>query len=176
MDRYSSLTAEDLVVACVDFGDQTVWEEFVRRFHPVIASVAVRIARRWRETSPAAIDDLVQEIHLKFCENNCELLRKFEPRHPDSIFGYIKVVSAKVTTHIKDQARLGAMTVLAVVSEEVEHGLTPPPARLWRKLKNGSAAVIVSPVCGDAIKIASRIKDQARGGDAPVLRPPFEAV
>ena len=58
---YRNLSATELVRACVDSADQEAWGEFVRRFQPVIAGVALRTARRWGEASPLVIEDLVQE-------------------------------------------------------------------------------------------------------------------
>ena len=93
---YSSLSAEVLVRACAQPGDPAAWEEFVRRFHRLVATVAMRTAARWGETARQVIDDLVQETYLKLCADGCRLLREFESRHPDAIYGYLKVVTANV--------------------------------------------------------------------------------
>ena len=99
---YVAQSAEDLVLACMRTGDAAAWEEFVRRFHRLIATVALRVARRWGETSPHVIDELVQETYLKLCSDNFRLLRRFEPRHPDAFYGYLKVVTANlVHDHFK---------------------------------------------------------------------------
>jgi RNA polymerase sigma-70 factor (ECF subfamily) len=93
---YSSLSPEELVRTCAQSGDAAAWQEFVQRFHCVIASVVLRTARHWREPSPHVVDDLVQETYLKLCADGSRLLREFEPRYPDSIFGYLKIVAANV--------------------------------------------------------------------------------
>ncbi len=93
---YQNLAATELVRACVDSADPGAWEEFVRRFQPTIAGVALRTARRWGESSPLVLEDLVQETFVKICADRRRLLRDFEPRHPEAFFGYLKVVTARV--------------------------------------------------------------------------------
>ena len=96
MPYYTDLAATELVRACVDSADPGPWEEFVRRFQPTIAGVALRTARRWGETSPLVLEDLVQETFVKICADRRRLLREFEPRHPEAFFGYLKVVTTRV--------------------------------------------------------------------------------
>jgi RNA polymerase sigma-70 factor (ECF subfamily) len=99
---HSSLTPEDLVRACTDSFDRDVWEEFIRRFHRVIATTALRTAQLGSPNPNSLIDDLVQETYLKLCADDCRLLRTFRSRSPGSIFGYIKVVTANVVRdHLK---------------------------------------------------------------------------
>lgn len=92
----ASLSPEELVRVCTQSGDPIAWEEFIRRFHRLIAGVVLRTARHWGEPSSQFVDDLVQETYLKLCDHNCRLLREFESQHPDSIFGFLKVVAANV--------------------------------------------------------------------------------
>lgn len=73
-----------------------MWQEFIRRFRPVIATAVLRTARHWGEPSPHTVDDLVQETYLKLCDDDNRLLRSFESRHPDAIFGFLKVVAVNV--------------------------------------------------------------------------------
>ena len=93
---YSSFSPNDLVRACAGSKNPAVWEEFIRRFHPVVARVVLRTARRWGEPSRQVLDDLIQETYLKLCEDDSRLLRSFQPRFPDAIFGFLKVVAANV--------------------------------------------------------------------------------
>ena len=74
-----------------------VWEEFVRRFHPLIAGVVARTARRWVAVTAALVDDLVQETYLKLCTEEFRRLRDFQSRHEDAIYGYLKAVAYTVT-------------------------------------------------------------------------------
>ena len=56
---FAPRSTEELVLKCVESGDAAAWEEFIRRFHPPIARVALRVARRWGACTPQLIDDLV---------------------------------------------------------------------------------------------------------------------
>src|ERR1700722_8776506 len=94
--RYSALQAEQLIQVCVDTGQTGAWEEFIRRFNPLIARVALRTARRWGDPPSSVVEDLVQETYLKLCAENCRLLRDFKSTHPEAIYGFLKVVATNV--------------------------------------------------------------------------------
>src|SRR5712671_627325 len=93
---YSALTPADLAILCFKTTNEAAWAEFVLRFHPLIARVAIRVARKWGEGSTQAIDDLIQETYLKLYENRGTFVETFKPVHPDAIFGYIKVFTANL--------------------------------------------------------------------------------
>ena len=96
MARYSELSPVELVRECAGARDTELWAEFIRRFQPVIAAAVLRTARQRGEPSRQLLDDLIQDTYLKLCENESRLLRSFQPRHEDSIYGYLKVVAANV--------------------------------------------------------------------------------
>jgi len=99
---YAALSAERLILACTQTREGAAWEEFVRRFHRLIATVALRVARRWGDSSRQVVDDLVQETYLKLCADNFHILRSFKSQHPDAFYGYVKVVTANlVHDHFK---------------------------------------------------------------------------
>ena len=79
---------------CAESADPAIWEEFVRRFHRLIATTVLRRVARRREPSLAVLDDIIQEVYLKLCRDNCRVLREFTSLHPDAIFGYLKVIAA----------------------------------------------------------------------------------
>jgi RNA polymerase sigma-70 factor (ECF subfamily) len=85
------MSAEELARTCFQGGDESAWLEFIRRFNPLIASVALRVARQCGEASPQVIDDLMQETYLKLCSERIHILEKFRPDHPNAIYGFIKV-------------------------------------------------------------------------------------
>jgi RNA polymerase sigma-70 factor (ECF subfamily) len=93
---YSALKPDELVLTCLRTGGEPAWQEFVRRFHPLITRVVFRTAGQWGEGSPQVIDDLVQDTYLKLCADRERLLRTFKPDHPDAIYGYIKVFTANL--------------------------------------------------------------------------------
>ena len=117
MLRYSSLSPDDLVKACAGSKDPAIWQEFIRRFRPVIATAVIRTANRFGNPSRQTLDDLVQETYLKLCDDDCRLLRSFESRHPDAIFGFLKVVAGNVANdHFKSALaeKRGAVVTEAV--------------------------------------------------------------
>ena len=116
MLSYLRYPSEELVKACASSKDENAWLEFVRRFRAVIAGAVLRTAQGWGELSRSQIDDLIQDTYLKLCENDCQLLRSFQPRQEDSIFGFLKVVAANVVhDHFKSAlaAKRGAAKTVA---------------------------------------------------------------
>jgi RNA polymerase sigma-70 factor (ECF subfamily) len=100
----SLLSATELLRACLDEGSPEFWEEFIRRFEPLILAVVVRTARRYGIQAQAEYQDLLQETYLKMCADRCRALRAFAPQHPDSVFAFLKVLTANVV-HDRCQAR-----------------------------------------------------------------------
>jgi RNA polymerase sigma-70 factor, ECF subfamily len=150
---YSVIPPEDLVVACVDSGDDSAWAEFVRRFHPLIAGVVIRVARQWGETSPQAMDDLVQETYLKLCSDRSRVLRSFKSTHKDAIYGFIKVFTANLThDHLKasrSQKRGGAVEMASMNDEpraECTARMEHTDVFLERKLLVGKVAACLEGI------------------------------
>jgi RNA polymerase sigma-70 factor (ECF subfamily) len=108
--HHESAIAE-LIASCLDGDKETAWCEFVSRFQPLIASVILRIARRYGRSDRDLVDDLVQETFLRLCKNQGRALRQFLERLETAIFGYLKVVAASVVTDyfrsLNAQKRLG---------------------------------------------------------------------
>jgi RNA polymerase sigma factor (sigma-70 family) len=119
---YTAISPEDLVFACLRSAEESAWVEFVRRFHPLIASVVLRLARQWGQTSPQAIDDLIQDAYLKLCADRGLILQNFRPAHKDAIYGYIKVFTANlVHDHFKaarSQKRGGVAVTTSIEAAE----------------------------------------------------------
>jgi RNA polymerase sigma-70 factor (ECF subfamily) len=97
---YAKFSSTQLVAACTaskaGLKDERAWAEFINRFQSVIAAAVLRTARRWCEPSNPQLDDLIQDTYLKLCEDDSRLLRSFQPRHQDSIYGFLKVVASNV--------------------------------------------------------------------------------
>jgi RNA polymerase sigma-70 factor, ECF subfamily len=92
----SSRSEEELIRACAESGSAEDWEEFVQRFHGMIAAVVIRTTSRWGASSPALVDDLVQETYLKICGDRKRLLSEFRPQHSEAFYGYLKVVTVNI--------------------------------------------------------------------------------
>ena len=89
------LSPEALIQRCISV-DAAAWQEFMRRYYRLIAGVVIRTSQKWRESSPTTMDDLIQETYLKLCADDYRLLRAYDPKHPDAIYGYLKVITANV--------------------------------------------------------------------------------
>src|SRR5271156_3667595 len=96
VESYSSISIEELVRECSASRSPRAWEEFVRRFHRLIATVTLRTASRLGDSSKQTVDDLIQETYLKLCADDFRILRSFEHQYPDAFTGYVKVVTANV--------------------------------------------------------------------------------
>src|SRR5271165_789107 len=91
------ISINDLAQACAHSADAAEWEELLRRSTPLVSLVALRVIRLWTDgSSPAIVDDIVQEVFLKVCEQERRILRDFEPRGEDSFLGLLRIVSASV--------------------------------------------------------------------------------
>jgi len=96
MDGFST-SVNDLAKSCAQSASAAEWEEFLRRCLPLASLVALRVSRLWLNTpSPSAVDDIVQEVFLKLCEQERRILRDFEPRGEDSFLGLLRIVTASV--------------------------------------------------------------------------------
>jgi RNA polymerase sigma factor (sigma-70 family) len=128
--RYSLLATAELLRACAGSKDEGAWSEFIRRFQVVIAAAVLSAARHWDEPTRPQLDDLTQETYLKLCENDSRLLRSFQPRHEDSIYGFLKVVAANVVhDHFKSAlaAKRGAGEIEAIIEPaQMEYLKTVP--------------------------------------------------
>jgi RNA polymerase sigma-70 factor, ECF subfamily len=94
--NYSDLSPPELFAACARGGDADSWQEFIRRFNPVIARSVLRVVMQHGAPDKALIDDLLQETYLKLCANDCRLLRNFVSHDPQSAFSFMKVVATSV--------------------------------------------------------------------------------
>jgi RNA polymerase sigma-70 factor (ECF subfamily) len=123
---YKTLPPAELMLHCLRTGEESAWGEFVRRFQPLIAGVAFRIARQHGSTSSHTIDDLVQETYLKLYSERLRILRSFTPASGEAVYGYVKVFTANlVKDHFKEHcaAKRGGAVVTTSIDESsrVEH-------------------------------------------------------
>jgi RNA polymerase sigma factor (sigma-70 family) len=93
---YAEVTGEELLGLCAEGGNAPAWEEFLRRFHPLIISIVTRTARRYTPAYAQVVEDLAQDVYLKLNAKGAHVLRRFQSRHPGSSFSYIKVITANV--------------------------------------------------------------------------------
>jgi RNA polymerase sigma-70 factor (ECF subfamily) len=132
-------SVNDLARACSRSADAAEWEELVRRSTPLASVVALRVSRVWLSSpSPAAVDDIVQEVFLKLCEQERRILADFEPRGEDSFLGLLSVVAASVANdyfrRIYSAKRGGKVVINPLGEDEVQLSAasTHPAARMQR--------------------------------------------
>lgn len=127
LEPHASVSIEELVRRCASSGSPEAWEEFVRRFHRLIATVILRTAGRLGDASKQTVDDLLQETYLKLCADNCRILRSFQQQHPDAFTGYVKVITANVVRdHFKS---LHTQKRGAGQLDQIEEDFVPPAAQ-----------------------------------------------
>lgn len=94
---YSQISVNQLAQVCAKSADAAEWEEFLRRTTPLASLVVARVARLWVSVSaPAIVDDIVQEVYVKLCEQERRILRDFTPRGEDSFLGLLRIVAGSV--------------------------------------------------------------------------------
>lgn len=120
---YRSLSCDELLRACVDSGNAEAWEEFVRRFEPLIRGAIWCVARKYRDNNSATVAELVQDTFCKFCANDCRVLRKFKPTHEYACRAWVKVVAGNVA---RDHYRPTAPPVIDEDISELEDFLADP--------------------------------------------------
>src|SRR5580658_10706243 len=127
----SLVCINELAQACAHSADAAEWEEFLCRTTPLASLVAARIARLWMNAPSATlVDDIVQEVFLKLCEQQRRILREFEPRGDDSFLGLLRMVAASVANdyfrRLYSAKRGGKVVTMSLVDEAVEpHGARP---------------------------------------------------
>lgn len=123
-------SVNELAKACAHSAEATEWEEFLRRCAPVATMVATRIARLWLGTAtPSIVDDIVQEVFLKLCEQERRILRDFAPRGEDSFLGLLRVVCASVANDYfrrQHSEKRGGKVVTLVIDESHASAIRVP--------------------------------------------------
>jgi RNA polymerase sigma-70 factor, ECF subfamily len=121
MDKLKA-PVNELARACAHSADAREWEELLRRCTPVAALVAGRITRMWLgSATPSVVDDIVQEVFLKLCEQQRRILREFRPRGEDSFLGLLRVVTASVANDYfrrQHSEKRGGKVVTTAIEEE----------------------------------------------------------
>jgi RNA polymerase sigma-70 factor (ECF subfamily) len=125
-------SVNDLAKACAHSADAAEWQQFVARCVPLASLVALRISRMWMsDPSPGTVDDIVQEVFLKLCEQQRRILRDFEPRGEDSFLGLLRTVTASVANdyfrRLYSVKRGGKVVTMPLLDEDMQ--LHPDAAR-----------------------------------------------
>lgn len=115
-------SVNDLAKACARSADAAEWQVFLARCAPLVSLVALRICRLWtNHAQPAIVDDIVQEVFLKLCDQERRILREFQPRGEDSFLGLLRVVAASVGNDYfrrQSSAKRGGKVVTSSLNED----------------------------------------------------------
>src|ERR1039457_6747074 len=145
-------SVNDLAKACSHSADAAEWEEFVRRCVPLASLVAVRVSRLWLNApSPATVDDIVQEVFLKPCQQARRILKDFEPRGDDSFLGLLRVVSASVANDYFRRiysAKRGGKVITTQLDEDGGLGQAPGASQDGRQTGQMQRSVLLSQLDG----------------------------
>jgi len=118
----AGLSVNELAKACAHSSNASEWEEFLRRCTPLASLIVARVVRVWTKTaSPAMVDDILQEVFLKLCEQERRILRDFEAREEDSFFALLRIVSGSVANDYfrrLNSAKRGGKSVTGSLSED----------------------------------------------------------
>jgi RNA polymerase sigma-70 factor (ECF subfamily) len=130
-DNDAEITNRQLLAECLQTGSVDAWQEFVRRFQPLISGVVAQVVRRNGIVAPALVDDLVQDTYVRLCADNYKLLHKFNGQHENSLFGYLKVTAVSVALDyfksLHSQKR-GGGAPSASLEEGDRHQAIPTPS------------------------------------------------
>jgi DNA-directed RNA polymerase specialized sigma24 family protein len=95
--NYRDFSDRELLERCLSpQRDEAAWNEFVRRFRPIIAGVVFNCLNRWKKPHKDLIDDRVHESFIKLVAGDYKALRNFEFRHENSLRGFLKVIASNV--------------------------------------------------------------------------------
>ena len=86
----------ELLQLCLSTDAEEHWREFVRKTQPLMASVIINTVRRWKQSAPSLVDDLIQNTYVKLFDNDKKALRSIKNEHENTIFGYLKVIASNV--------------------------------------------------------------------------------
>jgi len=70
----------------------------VRLTMPVVGLAARRVSEVWGDRSTATVNEIVQDVFLKLCEDERRILREFEDRGENSILKLLRIITATVGT------------------------------------------------------------------------------
>lgn len=94
----TSTIANRLARICAHSAQAPEWEQLVRLVTPGVALAARRVGSIWGDESASTVNEIVQEVFLKLCENNRRILRDFDDRGQNSFARLLRRVTASVAT------------------------------------------------------------------------------
>jgi RNA polymerase sigma-70 factor (ECF subfamily) len=147
------LSVKELVSYCLNSRDEAAWNEFVRRFQPLIAGVVYRSVCARPRPNTSLVDDLVQQTFVKLYANNYKALWNFNFKDDHGFFGFLKVVASRVVEdhfrEVNNQKRGGGRE-----EEDIEDARIPVPFRP-NSLQPAEMAILMGQIDQCLAKLAS---------------------
>lgn len=85
------------MLASSQAGKSDAWEGFLARFHELIIATVVRTSSSSGLPNRTDVDDLVQEVYLKLCANDYQILKRVRSDHPNGVYALVKAVAYSTT-------------------------------------------------------------------------------
>ncbi|KAF0248948.1 MAG: hypothetical protein FD167_1648 [bacterium] len=106
------LTDLELIETYISTREETLWQEFYRRFDVHIRVYIKKNLRSYESTifltqtdSFSLKEDLVQEIYLKLLKNDCQVLKNFNGKN-NCFYAYLhKITTTTVIDHFRQYKR-----------------------------------------------------------------------
>jgi RNA polymerase sigma-70 factor (ECF subfamily) len=155
------LSVNELAKVCAHSSNAAEWEEFLRRCNPLASLIVARVVRMWTQSaSPAIVEDILQEVFLKLCEQNRRILREFEAREEDSFLALLRIISGSVANDYfrrLNTAKRGGKSVTSSLCED-----TFPVHSSGRDSKELQQAVLLSQLDRMMLSSPSAVSDRDR--------------
>jgi RNA polymerase sigma-70 factor (ECF subfamily) len=118
---YGQISTTDLARACCDTSNDAAWLEFYRRFNREMTAVVAAIAAAYHERSMQLYVEIVQEIYVRICRDDCRYLRLFKARSEREASTLIRDFAAKsARNYFRDTRRKKRSGGTQMSTEELE--------------------------------------------------------
>lgn len=118
---FAQISATDLAKACCDASNDAAWLEFYRRFNRDMTAVVAAIAAAHNERSMQLYDEIMQEIYVRICRDECRYLRYFRARSEREALTLLRDVAAKTArNYFRDARRKKRFGGTQVYAEELD--------------------------------------------------------
>ncbi len=139
------------MLASSQAGEIDAWEGFLARFHELIVATVVRTASANGMPDRADVDDLVQDVYLKLCAHNFQILRSVRSDHPNGVYGLVRAVAYSTTVDYLRRLKNPVHGTRKTVSlEALEHDLAvdrPAESELHRRMLFERLDILLADIC-----------------------------
>ena len=115
-----TLPTPKLVALCAGSHDTALWEEFVRRFQPVISGCVCRTLREFGAVDMQVAEDLIQDAFVRLCDSERRALREFNSVAENAFYGVARLAAVcSVRDHMRKRSadRRGGRTLTMDLEE-----------------------------------------------------------